>query len=722
MEIAIIGMGCWLPGAASPQQLWENVLTRRREFRRMPDSRTPLHDYYDPTGCDPDKFYQSKVAVIDGFEFDWASYRIPESTYVSTDVSQWLALEIAQQALSDAGFSRATVPKDRTGVFIGNTCTGEGMRSNSLRLRWPAVRRAMVKAAELQGVPIADLSSFMSTAESCYKSIFPTMSEDFVAGSISATIAGRVCNYFDFHGGAFVIDGACASSLATVVTAANLLASGDLDLALAGGIDISLDPFELVGFSHNGALSKSEIRPYDRRGDGFIAGEGGGLVVMKRLADAQRDADAIYAVIRGWGLASDGRSGIMQPVANQQAAAIRRAVVRAGIPVAELDFIEGHGTGTRAGDRTEIEGLSLAIAEACDSNAPVARSCGIGSLKSLIGHTKATAGVASLIKAVAAVNRRALPPTAGCHEPNDVFDSKGTRLFPMRLGEVRPTEAVLRAGVSAFGFGGINTHLIIESGGPPSLKLAPQTAERALLASEQDSELFVFGGRSEGEVRAQVLGVLDDAPGLSQSDLVDLAAALSGELPDSSSFRAAVIADTADDLAAKLHELVDALANQGRTAGKSSQSPGGSDRWAIPQKDVYVGSVGAVGRIGFLFPGQGSQQLLMARTLIERFHWARQLAAQAQRAVPGGTLLDFIYRPIDRARNPAEIEEWTRRLSATEVAQPAICLASVLCTRFLQSLGIQPAVVGGHSLGEITALHVAGAFDEEALFGVLPLS
>ena len=194
MEIAIIGMGCWLPGADSPRQLWENVLARRREFRRMPDSRTPLHDYYAPTGSDPDKFYQSKVAVIDGFEFDWASYRIPESSYVSTDVSQWLALEIAQRALADAGFSRATVPKDRTGVFIGNTCTGEGMRSNSLRLRWPAVQRAMVKAAELQGVPAGGLSSFMSTAESCYKSIFPAMSEDFVAGSISATIAGRVCN------------------------------------------------------------------------------------------------------------------------------------------------------------------------------------------------------------------------------------------------------------------------------------------------------------------------------------------------------------------------------------------------------------------------------------------------------------------------------------------------------------------------------------------------
>jgi acyl transferase domain-containing protein/acyl-CoA thioesterase FadM len=727
--IAIIGMGCWLPGAADPRQLWENVLARRREFRRMPDVRTPLSDYHDPTGNDPDKFYQSKVAVIDGFEFDWASYRIPESSYVTTDVSQWLALEIAQRALVDAGFSRATVPKDRTGVFIGNTCTGEGMRSNSLRLRWPTVQRAMVKAAELQGVPTSDLSSFMKTAESCYKSIFPAMSEDFVAGSISATIAGRVCNYFDFHGGAFVIDGACASSLATVVTAANMLSSHDLDLALAGGIDISLDPFELVGFSRNGALSKSEIRPYDRRGDGFIAGEGGGLVVMKRLADAQRDGDSIYAVIRGWGLASDGRAGIMQPVASQQAAAIRRAVARAGIELTELDFIEGHGTGTRAGDRTEIEGLSLAMADSNGNgnaqSTPVTRTCGIGSLKSLIGHTKATAGVASLIKAVAAVNRRVLPPTASCHEPNDAFNTTAARLFPMRLGEVRPAEDIVRAGVSAFGFGGINTHLIIESGGPPSPKLAPQIEERALLVSEQESEIFVFRGRTKEEVMARVQAVLDDAPALSQSDLVDLAASLAtslaNELPDAPSFRAAVVAETADDLAAKLRELLGALAVEALAAGKTPQSPGGSDLWAMPHKGVYIGKGGAAARIGFLFPGQGAHQLLMARTLIERFDWARQLAAQAQLAVTGGSLLDVIYRPIDRARDTSEVEAWTRSLAATEVAQPAICLASVLCARFLQSLGIQPAVVGGHSLGEITALHVAGAFDAETLFAVASL-
>ncbi len=717
-SIAIIGLGCWLPGASTARQLWENVLSRRQEFRRMPDVRTPLSDYFDPEGKDPDRYYQSKVAVIDGFDFDRASYRIPENTYVRTDMCQWLALEIANRALEDAGITKASAPRDRTGVFVGNTCTGEGMRSNVMRLRWPVVERALSKAAELHGISGTDVTSFMKTTEDCYKSIFPEITEDFVAGGISATIAGRICNHFDFHGGAFVIDGACASSLTTVVTAANMLASKDLDMALAGGVDISLDPFELVGFSRNGALSKDMIRPYDRRGAGFIAGEGGGLVVMKRLEDAQRDGDFIYATLRGWGLSSDGRAGIMQPVAKQQAAAIQRAVAGTGCKLADLDFVEGHGTGTRAGDRTEVEGMSLAMAlengnhNEQDGDPQPERTCGIGSLKSIIGHTKAAAGVASLIKAVAAVNRRVVPPTASVEEPNNAFDGVGKRLFPIRFGEARGTNNVVRAGVSAFGFGGINTHLIIESGETPSPKLAPDVDEKALLASYQTSELFVFAGNTKEELLSRVRSVETEAPSLSQSDLVDLAASLAKDLPPTMPFRAAVIATSADDLTNKLSQLHNAL-------GTNASMP--DNGWAKAHPDIYIAHGTTKGRIGFMFPGQGSQQLSMARTLIERYEWARQLADEAQRAVGNTSFLDTIFKPVDRARNDAELSEWQKALSATEVAQPAICLASVLCARYLQTIGIEPVAVGGHSLGEITALHAAGAFNTETLFSTASL-
>lgn len=714
-SIAIIGLGCWLPGAANPRELWENILARRREFRRMPDGRTPLADYHDPTRGDPDKFYQSKAAVIDGFRFDWASYRIPESTFVGTDVSQWLALEVAQQALADAGYTRASLPKERTGVFVGNTCTGEDMRSNLLRLRWPVIRRAMLRAGELRGIPEASLLPFVKVTEDCYKSIFPQLTEDFVAGSISATIAGRICNHFDLHGGGFVVDGACASSLATVITAANLLCSGDLDLALAGGVDISLDPFELVGFSRNGALSADDIRPYDRRGDGFLPGEGAGMVVLKRLEDARRDGDAIYAVMPGWGLASDGKAGIMQPVARQQAAAIRRAIDRAGFRMDTLDFVEGHGTGTRAGDRTEIEGLSIAMAGSPEVAGPSGRRFGVGSLKSIIGHTKATAGVASLIKAVMAVNRRVVPPTANCEQRNEAFEGPGKHFFPIALGEVRETGRALRAGVSAYGFGGINTHVIVESAGEPSPKLRPGVDERALLVSSQDGELFVFGGPTREAVLEQLRGVAADAPLLSQGDLTDLAAALASRLPDTPTVRAAVIAGTPDELAARLELL---------RQGLMHEFPGEGALWRSPRGEAVVGRGAQPGRLGFVFPGQGSQQLLMARTLFERYEWARELAERAEaavRRVSGVSVLDHMYRPIDRVEGPDELKAWSDALARTEVAQPAICLASLQCVRYLQELGITPAVVAGHSLGELTALHVAGAFGVDELFELAAL-
>jgi len=708
VPVAVIGLGCWLPGARNAKQLWENVVAKRREFRRMPQVRTPLADYYDETGKDLDKFYQSKVAVIDGFAFDWASYRIPESSFIRTDMSQWLALEVSHQALTDAGYSKTSVPRERTGVFIGNTCTGEGMRSNSLRLRWPVVARAMSEAAASQGLSSLDVASLIEATEASYKSIFPNITEDFVAGSISATIAGRICNYFDLHGGAFVIDAACASSLASVVTAANMLASRDLDLAIAGGVDISLDPFELVGFSRNGALSKSDIRPYDRRGDGFIAGEGSGAIVLKRLDDARRDGDSVYAVIRGWSMTSDGKAGIMQPIASQQAAAIQRALNRSGLSIEQLDFVEGHGTGTRAGDRTELEGLSIAFTDS-GSEGISGRTCGIGSLKSLIGHTKATAGIASFIKAVAAVNRRVIPLSGSCEEPNDAFGSNATRLFPVRVGEARSSENILHAGVSAFGFGGINTHIVLESGDPPSSKIEPSIEERALLVSSQESETFIFEAERISILREHVDTVLTEAEMLSQSDLPDLAYHLAKEASGKARYRIIIIAESGDDLHRKLLQLRPMLDHDALDEFSS---------WGMPFKDIFIGVAVENPRIGFLFPGQGSQQLGMARTLIERFDWARVLAQKAANAVPIANFLDIIYRPIDRATNDAELSEWTKSLSVTEIAQPALCLASVLTFEFLRSIGIYPVSVGGHSLGELIALYAADVIGLETLFAL----
>jgi acyl transferase domain-containing protein len=340
--IAIVGLACCYPGAQNPTQFWENILARRRQFRRLPDCRLPLADYHDPDAAAPDKTYASKAAVIDGFEFDWASRRIPFSTFRSCDIAHWLALETALGAIADAGYRRETIPNNRTGVIVGNTLTGEQTRANTLRLRWPFVDRALRHAAAGAGLSDERLEQLAIALESHFKSVFPPVTEDTLAGGLSNTIAGRICNYLNLYGGGYTIDGACASSLLAVATAASRLRAGDLDLAIAGGVDISLDPFELIGFAKAGALTHGEMTVYDRGGSGFLPGEGCGFVVLKRLADAKRDNNYIYAKIHGWGISSDGGgSAITAPSAKGQARAIQDAYAMAPYSMSALDFIEG---------------------------------------------------------------------------------------------------------------------------------------------------------------------------------------------------------------------------------------------------------------------------------------------------------------------------------------------------------------------------------------------
>ena len=704
--IAVVGMGCWYPGANDLQQLWENIVAKRQQFRRSPDQRLPLGDYYDPDPAAPDKTYGSRMAVIDGFEFDWVKWRIPKTVVDSADIAQWLALEVAIQAAEDAGYKRTTIPTERTGVLLGNTLTGEFSRSTNMRMRWPYVRRALIATAQAQEFPAQVIDSLVETMEVYYKSVFSPITEDTLAGNLSNTIAGRVCNFFNFHGGGYTVDGACSSSLIAVANAATALRNGDLDLAFAGGVDISLDTFELIGFAKTGALTSTDMKVYDRRASGFIPGEGCGFVVLKRLEEARADGNYIYAVLNGWGISSDGKGGITAPNREGQALSLRRAYERAGYSPHTLDFIEGHGTGTVVGDRTELEGIALAMSAYGEPNP---RSCGITSFKSLVGHTKAAAGIGAFIKSVMAVNRRVVPPVADCQEPNAVFEGSARSLYPILQGEVRPQTDILRAGVSAMGFGGINCHVTLESGDAPAERLQTSIEERSLLVSHQDTEIFVLGAESIPALLEQTKTLSSKVEGLSIAELVDLAAYLTRNLKPQLPVRAAIIAGKPGELVKHLSLLEKLL----------RETPPAQGEFAVsPQREVWVGNNVRQNRVGFLFPGQGSQKLNMARLLVERYSWARELVEQADSwlhaaGFPG--VRDSIFLPLDRAVNQEQVEEWSTALAQTQVAQPAISLTSLLWLRYLKRLGIEPVAVGGHSLGELIAFYGAGAFDEKSL-------
>ncbi|MEE4112356.1 MAG: type I polyketide synthase, partial [Desulfobacteraceae bacterium] len=708
--IAVIGMACRYPDAATPRQLWENILTRRRQFRRIPDCRLPLADYYDADKRAPDKTYGRQAAVIDGFDFDWADRRIPFSTVRTTDIVHWLALETSLAAVADAGYTRETLPGERTGVIIGNTLTGDQTRASTMRLRWPFVRRALAAAARSQGMDDRQIHLLSRTLKDRYTAVFPPVDEDTLAGGLSNTIAGRICNHLDLMGGGFTVDGACSSSLLAVAHAASRMVDQDLDLAIVGGVDVSLDPFELIGFAKTGALTDGDMTVYDRGGKGFIPGEGCGFVVLKPLAAARRDGDRVYAVIHGWGISSDGGgSGITAPSVPGQALSLERAYLHAPHGIEDLDFIEGHGTGTTVGDRTELEAIARVLGRTPVPHGQL-RPCGVTSLKSILGHTKAASGIGGLIKAVMAVNRRVVPPTAACTEPHQAFDTDARRLYPVRLGRQEPADRQLIAGVSSMGFGGINCHITLASGDKPDDRLAPLMDERVLMAHAQESELLVMGACSKADMLDNLADLIKTADGISMAELADLAADRSRQLPPDATIRAAIVAGGPDDLTARLIQLEAFL--------RREETDDGTGPAVALGPDIWLGRGTHNPRIGFLFPGQGSQQLNMARMLVQRFSWARSLVERADsttRDLTGIPVSRLIFRDTDRAPGPEERDHWFSALSRTENAQPAICLASMLWLAFFTRLGIRPVAVGGHSLGELTACFAAGGFDADTL-------
>ncbi len=694
-DIAVIGMGCWYPGAKSPKELWENILGCRQSFRKFREERMPAALYHDANPSTEDRTYGQLGAFIDGFVFDLAARRVPRSTYLSTDIAHWLALEVAAKALADGGYSEgAGLPLERTGVILGNSLTGEFTRSNSMRLRWPFLERLLKETVAEQGIPLAQVQPLIDAAGQRFRSHFAATNEDTLAGALSNTIAGRICGNFDFGGGGYVVDGACSSSLLAVATAATALEDRRVDACLAGGVDISMDPFELVGFAKAKALTKTSMRVYDKRGNGFVPGEGCGFVLLKRLEDAQAAGDNIYATIRGWGISSDGRNAITAPKVSGQARAIKAAWDRSGRP----DFVEGHGTGTSVGDRVELEAIASVV------GAVDGRPLGVTSLKSILGHTKAAAGIGAFIKAVMAVNRRILPPTSGCQEPNPIFHDAAKSLYPLMRGALLPADQMLSAGVSAMGFGGINSHVVVSSGPIPDPRLTPAIAESAILASVQDSELLIMGAQSLSALRARLLELRPQIVEMAQAELADLSAQLVIDLPVNATVRAAILADTPETLLRRLDLLL------------GVDHADGPEIWLETRRDFIRNPA----RIAFVCPGQGSQQLYMGRWLLER---DPELAKSIQPLFDSATLAtginlaDALYpnlNPLDEdGRKAAQAN-----LSLTAFAQPALCFGAWLWAQKLAKFGLQPSALAGHSLGEISALALAGAFTPDALMAL----
>ncbi len=485
------------------------------------------------------------------------------------------------------------------------------------------------------------------------------MGDESLAGSLSNTIAGRICNYFDFGGGGHVVDGACSSSLVAIAHACAALGAGQLDAVVVGAVDVSLDPFELIGFSRLGALAADEMRVYARDASGFLPGEGCGFVVLRGEARGR-----VLGRIRGVALSSDGAGGITRPEFAGQLRVLRHAYENAGCDPRDVSLFEGHGTGTAVGDEVELRALG-ALRDGRNEPEPAY----VGSVKTLIGHTKAAAGMAGLLKTLMALRRGIIPPhPAGAAHP---ALSAALRVTPRALPW--PAHRPRLAGVSSFGFGGINAHVVLE-GATARPRAALARREARLGASPQDAELVLVGASDAAALAAKLAALAAQIAGMSGAELTDLAIA-SADAPDEA-HRAAFLVE-------RPWRVGDAYAVLAAQLGAAS--------FADHDAGVYCASTRAAPRIALLFPGQASAVRESAGAAGLRF---TALDAPFAACVAGGDA------------------------TSTAVAQPAIVAASLAGLDALRLLGVEADVAVGHSLGELAALHWAGAFDRATLVGL----
>jgi polyketide-type polyunsaturated fatty acid synthase PfaA len=686
--IAIIGIGAIFPGRGDTTGFWRDIFEGRDLLSEVPPTHWLIDDYFDANPLTPDRTYGRRGGFLSPIAFDPLAFGIPPAQLQSTDTAQLLALVAAKMTLEDAEKdSNGKIDRSRTSVILGVASATELTAHMAGRLQRPA----WVNALRQSGLTEADVQAIADRIEGHYaewkESTFP--------GLLGNVVAGRIANRLDLGGSNYVTDAACASSLSALQIALHELRSGDSEMVLTGGVDALNDILMYMCFSKTPALSPTgDCRPFSNAADGTMLGEGIGMLALRRLADAERDGNQIHAVIRGLGGGSDGKgTAIYTPLPSGQARALRRAYEQAGYGPDSVDLVEAHGTGTRAGDKAELEGLHMVFGEAATEEGPW---CAVGSIKSQIGHTKAAAGAASLLKTVEALRRKVLPPTIKIEEPADVIrESKCFYINTEARPWITPDGRPRRASVSSFGFGGSNFHVTLEEYTGRTASIPPRV---------HPAELFLFGGDKPDDLLKALEAVANCPP--TEEAMAHEAAQTHLAYTALATARAAVTATSPEDLSAKARKLVEQL----RT-GSLGKAP-------LPQGISASVSPAQPGKVAILFSGQGSQYPGMGADLAMAFPAARAVWDKAaSHPVTGPLKLHRLAFPPS-AFDQVEYGNQQQRLTEMQHAQPAIAVVALSHLALLSHLGLEADMTGGHSFGEIMALHLGGAFDAAAALGI----
>ncbi|MFJ9940117.1 type I polyketide synthase [Streptomyces erythrochromogenes] len=660
-DAAIVGMGAVFPGAADLAAYRRNLLAGTDSIGEVPPERWDPEVYFDPAAATGpaagDRFYCRRGGFVDGLAaFDPTRFGIMPAAVEGAEPDQMLALHATAEAIADAGGEdRLPADRSRIGVVLGR---GGFMGVATARLD-QRVRTAHQLAQTLRELAPELGEHRIAEVRSAFQEALGPERPDASIGLVPSFTAARTANRLDLRGPAYTLDAACASSLLAVDQAVGLLAAGRCDAVVAGAVHHCHIATLWSVFTQLRALSPSgSIRPFDRRADGTLLSEGTGVVLLKRLADAERDGDRVYAVIRGTGVAGDGRAAsLMSPLVAGQVRALERAWREAGLdPRAPgaLGLLEAHGTGTPVGDAAELETLAQVFGppEPPGPPGPDGPGIGFGSVKSMLGHTMQASGMAGLIKAALAVHVGVLPPTLHLEEPHP--DLARTRMRPVTAAQ--PWErgpAPRRAGVNAFGFGGINAHVVLEEA--PSAARPRLPVRRFLPLGGAAAPVGPTVGPG---ARGDVLLIGADTPAELSARLAAASPVSGGEGP----CRVAVVGPTPQRLA---------LAAKAVARGRPWRGRG--DVWFAPQP---LG-----GRVAFLFPGLEPEFAPVVDDVAERF------ALAPPRLTRGASLVERALDAIGTGRFYA---------------------------RVLAALGIEADVLAGHSLGEWAAMVAAGMYPQEA--------
>ena len=690
--IAVIGLAALMPDAKSIDAFWQNIIDSKVSIREIQEGRWPGpvdHFYREGgPGNSQEGFTYAKIgALVHGFEFDWRRWRQPPGTLPQIDPCQLWAVSVAADAIEQAGYDGETkdIDRSRCGVVFANALGGENRNLSNIRV-WSNHTSQLAKK---HGLAEQNIEAFK---EDLLEGT-PRIDEDTMPGELANVVSGRVANLLDLQGPNHAMDAACASSMAAVLDACRLLQTRQVDVMLAGATDRTMDPATFSKFSAIGALSPSHSTPFDARANGFVMGEGAGVLLLKRLSDAIADGDEVHAVIRGIGGSSDGRGkGITAPSQRGQVQAIARAYNQAGYEASTVELVEAHGTSTKVGDATELSTLSLLW-----DGFPHGDHVAVGSIKSQIGHLKAAAGIAGIMKSVMALHHHTIPPSAGFETPNPTVEWSEIPFFvPTEARDwPKPEGHPRRAGISAFGFGGTNFHVALEgydaayhselaakweqrwaayaaieqptSAGPS----VPSVLDSAAVPSMTHEQLKAIEGGmvllSSHDMKGLKSKVTDlsfkgttfdeDPKGIRLSNTLHQASA---SFDSSAQLRMAIIATSWAEFEKRCALAIKAMDDE--------------EKWGFLQaQGVLITNDAPLhenAKVAHMYPGQGSQYVGMTHDLHQRYSAVQQVVPSRpndDRCSGWGNTVEFCppFQPLERGANRGRAQTEANRVHST---------------------------------------------------------